>query len=221
MNTIELKKLSFHWHENEPLLNELSLTMTSERPVLIVGKTGCGKSTLLQILAALRRPGSGECLVNGEPVSRWNAPFRDNWRKKVGILPQKPLLMEDDSVFENVMLPILNRSYSLDQVIQLAKKPIEQLNLSHCKSLPVSKLSGGEAQRAGLARAVVAQPEFLFLDEPSSHQDRHSLETVMAVLAEVQNRGGLVVAVTHDERLIQHPFFEHKLSLEQGCLRAI
>jgi len=219
-HTIELVNL-FYAHkgkEDNGLFRSLNHQFSSGCPALISGETGTGKSTLLQILAALKRPGSGECLVDGEPVSRWTSHFRDQWRKDVGILPQAPLLLGNMSVQENIALPLMNRKLEMTDIVTRSDGVIHSLNLVSLKDQSASRLSGGEAQRVGLARACVVNPAFLFLDEPSAHQDDGNLELVMAVIEDMHQRGTLILAVSHDVRLTGHPFFTDKLVLKEGLM---
>jgi putative ABC transport system ATP-binding protein len=217
-HTIELVDLFFahKGKEDSGLFRSLNHQFSSTCPALISGETGSGKSTLLQILAALKRPGSGECLVDGEPVSRWTSHFRDQWRKNVGILPQTPLLLGNMSVQENVALPLMNRKLEMTEIVNRSDKIINSLNLVSLKEQSASQLSGGEAQRVGLARACVVNPAFLFLDEPSAHQDDKNLGLIMEVMNEIYQRGTLILVVSHDIRLTGHPFFTDKLILKAG-----
>jgi len=221
MNHIELKSLSFHReeHPNHKLLDQIDRSFSAQSPVLISGETGSGKTTLMQILAAMRRPVSGECLVNGEDVSRWSSGFRDDWRKSIGILPQSPLLMDHLTVLENIMLPLLNQKGSLASIVDRAEQVIGHFNLKHRQHLHAKKLSGGEAQRVGFARATIVKPNFLFLDEPTAHQDRKGLDLIMDSLQEQKGVGCMIIAVSHDERLKEMPFFEHNLELTEGKLK--
>lgn len=185
---------------------------------LIVGPTGAGKSTLLYLLAGLLRPAAGEIRADGDPVSRWITAHRDQWRRQVGILFQMPSLAPDLTVLENVMLPLMPRGGALTDIRNRARKCLERTGAVHLAGFPAATLSGGEGQRAALARALTVEPRFLIADEPTAHQDDGGAEIVMAVLKTERDRGAAVIVAGHDHRLLAADFADTRYRLAAGRL---
>ncbi|OQX05066.1 MAG: hypothetical protein BWK76_27955 [Desulfobulbaceae bacterium A2] len=204
--------------EGSRLLDRVSLTATADAPVLITGATGAGKSSLLHILAGLQRPTSGEVWAEGQPVSRWLAGHRDRWRQRVGIVFQHALLLPDLTALENVMLPLLPHEHRLEMLRQRARQALTRCRIDHAAARPARLLSGGEAQRVALARALVVQPDWLFLDEPTAHQDNDGVAVVLDCLHEAARRGAAVMVVSHDPRLAEAPLFAQRYHLAGGRL---
>lgn len=185
---------------------------------LILGPTGAGKSTLLHLLACLIRPTSGEVRADGEPVSRWITAHRDRWRRRVGILFQTPSLVPDLTVLENVMLPLIPRGGGLAEIRRRAGDCLDRASAGHLAGLPAAILSGGEGQRAALARAIAAEPRFLIADEPTAHQDDDGAKIVMDVFLAERDRGAAVIVAGHDHRLLSAGFADRRHRLAAGRL---
>lgn len=185
---------------------------------LISGPTGAGKSTLLHLLACLLRPASGEVHADGEPVSRWITAHRDRWRRRVGILFQTPSLAPDLTVLENAMLPLIPRGGRLAEIRRRASECLDRSGAAHLAGLPAAILSGGEGQRAALARALAAEPRYLIADEPTAHQDDEGAATVMTALLADRRRGAAVIVAGHDHRLSAADFADRRYRLTSGRL---
>jgi tungstate transport system ATP-binding protein len=161
----------------------------------VIGPNGAGKSTLLLALARLIRPARGQVLFRGQPLEALDELA---YRRHIGLVLQEPLLL-DASVFENVALGLRFRGRPQPVVAQSTQEWLERLGIAHLSKRPARRLSGGEAQRASLARAFALQPEVLLLDEPFSALDaptrRQLLEDFQALLAAT---GITTVFITHD-----------------------
>ncbi|OQX11921.1 MAG: hypothetical protein BWK76_18430 [Desulfobulbaceae bacterium A2] len=205
-------------HDQRRLLDRVSLTAPAGVPILITGATGAGKSSLLHILAGLQRPTAGEVWAEGQPVSRWLAGHRDRWRRRVGIVFQHSLLLPDLSALENVMLPLLPHEHRLEELRRRAHQALADCRIEQATARPARLLSGGEAQRVALARALVVQPDWLFLDEPTAHQDQDGVAVVLDCLHGAATRGAAVVVVSHDPRLAVSPLFTRRYHLADGQL---
>jgi len=186
---------------------------------LISGAIGAGKSSLLYLLSGLLRPSAGELLADGEVISRASPAYRDRWRRRVGLLFQTPHLLERLDVLENVMLPLIPSASSLRAARRAALAELERLRVLHLAQRGVAGLSGGERQRVGLAQALVKQPRFLFVDEPSAHQDQEGVEMLIEQLVEARQRGAVVLLLSHDPRLLQAKIADQRWRLEGGKLR--
>jgi putative ABC transport system ATP-binding protein len=202
----------------EAILQRIDLSCRAGSVTLLTGPTGAGKSTLLYLLGGLLRPSEGRILADGEAISRWTAAHRDRWRRRVGILFQSAYLVDDLSVGENLLLPLVPRPGRLREKVAVVQEWLERLGLSELASQPASELSGGERQRAGLARALVTEPGILLLDEPTAHQDAAQVARVLAEVAGARERGALVVVASHDPRLLESGVADRVRRLERGRL---
>ncbi len=183
------------------LVSEVSLTCAPGEIVILVGASGSGKSTLLSVVAGLRRPTSGQVVVDGQPVSRFTAHHRDLHRRRTGVLPQHLHLFEELSALENVLLPTLPLSPDPARSSR-ARALLEELELGRVGARPVRTLSGGEQQRVAFARALVLAPPMLLLDEPTAHQDDFRAGALVRRIEREAARGAAVLVAAHDPRLV-------------------
>jgi len=201
------------------ILKDVNLTLTAGQGAMISGKTGAGKSTLLHLLAGLLRPSQGQIIANGQPVSRWNTVHRDLWRRQVGIVFQKPHLINGFTVLENVILPMIPRGASITQLRKLAREALDTLGISHLAKQNVRTLSGGEQQRVSIARALVSRPAILIADEPTAHQDDEGAALIIEILTGLKLPHTIIIVAAHDSRWA-HPekFADKHFLLENGRL---
>lgn len=188
---------------------------------LILGATGAGKSTLLHLLGGLLRPTQGEVLADGQPVSRWITSHRDLWRRQVGIVFQNPHFLDDLTVLENVILPMVPRRLPIAALRKQGLEILANLDLRHLAGHDVLHLSGGELQRVALARSLLAKPRFILADEPTAHQDNLSAELVLRTLQHAKNHNTVVVIAAHDPRVVQAGLADSTWALQAGQLRQL
>jgi ABC-type lipoprotein export system ATPase subunit len=201
------------------ILKDVNLTLTAGQGAMISGKTGAGKSTLLHLLAGLLRPSQGQIIANGQPVSRWNTVHRDLWRRQVGIVFQKPHLINGFTVLENVILPVIPRGASITQLRKLAWEALDTLGISHLAKQNVLSLSGGEQQRVSIARAIVSKPNILIADEPTAHQDDEGAALIIEKFVGWKLPQTIIIVAAHDPRWALHKAFADKhFLLENGRL---
>jgi putative ABC transport system ATP-binding protein len=204
------------------VLNGVSAAFHAGQLTLVSGRTGAGKSTLLHILAGLLRPSQGQVLADDAPVSRWNTAHRDRWRRKVGIVFQHPRLLNELTVLENVILPIIPRVSSIALLRRRGYEALESLGISHLAGQPGFALSGGEQQRVSIARAIVSQPEILIADEPTAHQDETGAAAIIHRLTEWKRPHTIAIIAAHDARLRRHSdFADRQFELRGGCLKEL
>ncbi|MEJ2164341.1 MAG: ATP-binding cassette domain-containing protein [Desulfobacterales bacterium] len=204
------------------VLNSINAVFRCGQVNFISGPTGAGKSTLLHLLAGLLRPSQGQVLADNLPVSRWNTAHRDRWRRKVGIVFQHPRLINELTVLENVVLPLIPRSSSLSRLRQRGYEALEKLGISHLAGQPAFALSGGEQQRVSIARAIVSQPEILIADEPTAHQDETAAAAIMNEFTQWKRPETITIIAAHDARLREHSqFADRKFELRDACLQEL
>ncbi|MGZ8432535.1 MAG: energy-coupling factor ABC transporter ATP-binding protein [Candidatus Deferrimicrobiaceae bacterium] len=173
-----------------------ALTIDSGRLYTLTGANGAGKSTLLGILAFLTPPTAGEIFYAGERVD-WKGDIAARRRRKVTLLHQSPYLFEG-TVFRNVAYGLKARGIAGDAALRAVGRALETVGLEGFGDRDARKLSGGEAQRVAMARALALDPEVLLLDEPLANIDRETAVLLETVIAALPSRGTTVVMTTHD-----------------------
>src|SRR5512143_1334672 len=184
-------------------LKGIDLQVNAGEFVSIIGKSGSGKSTLLNMMSGIDRPSSGEVWVNGTAIHKLDENAMAIWRgENLGILFQFFQLLPSLSLLQNVILPMdLAGKYSPRERRARAEHLLDIVGLSdHRNKLP-SMISGGQQQRAALARALANDPPLLVADEPTGNLDSKTAETVFALFHELVSKGKTVVIVTHDSSL--------------------
>lgn len=199
-NIIELKnvtKIYGQKDENLCVLEDVSLQVQKGRFAVLLGPSGSGKSTLLNLIAMLDKPTSGQIFFEGQDITRLRKESaRSALRlKKMGFVFQFDGLLPEFSLLENVELPALMRG---DENPQKAQALLENLGLGAITHKLPSELSGGEKQRASIARALRNEPVLLLADEPTGNLDASRKEQVFKDFARMARGGLTVLMVTHD-----------------------
>ncbi|MBI4091466.1 ABC transporter ATP-binding protein [candidate division WWE3 bacterium] len=179
-------------------LDKISLSIAKGDFVAITGASGSGKSTLLHIIGFLDSLTSGSYIFDGLETSRFNDGNLAKIRNmKIGFVFQSFNLLPRTPAIENVKLPAL---YSKDKrkINERAKALLEKVNLGDRLYHKPSQLSGGEQQRAAIARALINNPEIILADEPTGNLDSKSGEEILSILSKLNEEGKTVLIVTHD-----------------------
>ncbi|MGZ8474479.1 MAG: ABC transporter ATP-binding protein [Candidatus Deferrimicrobiaceae bacterium] len=172
------------------------LTIVEGRLYTLTGANGAGKSTLLGILAFLAPPTSGEIFYAGKRVV-WDPGSMEEYRRKVTLLHQSPFLF-GGTVYDNVAFGLKARGVQGEAQQRRVDKALDDVGLQGFRDRKARELSGGEAQRVAMARALVLEPEVLLLDEPLANIDRETAGLLETVIASLPARGTTVVLITHD-----------------------
>ena len=172
------------------------LTIAEGRLYTLTGANGAGKSTLLSILAFLTPPTSGEIFYAGNRVD-WNHGSVEEYRRKVTLLHQSPYLFVG-SVHDNVAFGLKVRGIPGEEQRRIVDRALDGVGLQGFRDRKARELSGGEAQRVAMARALALNPEVLLLDEPLANIDRETAGLLKTVIASLPARGTTVVMTTHD-----------------------
>ncbi len=192
-----------------PVLKGCDFSAVAGNVTAILGHSGSGKSTLLHLLGTLDAPDSGEIHFDGERIDTLSRRRRDRFRNaKLGMIFQFYHLLPEISAFQNVLMPMMIKEGFFGYMRQRtairarAKELLRRVGLEHRLHHKPHELSGGEMQRAAIARALVAEPELLLADEPTGNLDRETGRQILSLLSELRREQGLtVVMVTHDESI--------------------
>lgn len=201
------------------ILRGVNLTVSKGEMVAIVGESGSGKSTLLHVLGALDAPTSGQVLLAGQPVlATADAALAHIRNVSVGFVFQFHHLLREFSALENVALPLRIAGVTPAVAQRRATELLERVGLRERLHHRPGALSGGEQQRAAVARALVANPAVVLADEPSGNLDHENGERLHDLLSEVvRDLGASMVVVTHNRGLAERAHQVYKL--EEGELR--
>ncbi len=172
------------------------LSIAEGRLYTLTGANGAGKSTLLNILAFLAPPTSGEIFYAGKRVDRDRGGMEE-YRRKVTLLHQSPYLF-GGTVHDNVAFGLKVRGIRGEELRRRIDMALDTVGLQGFRERKARELSGGEAQRVAMARALALKPEVLLLDEPLANIDRETTGLLEAVIAKLPSQGTTVVMTTHD-----------------------
>ncbi|MCT4586942.1 MAG: ABC transporter ATP-binding protein [Carboxylicivirga sp.] len=177
-------------------VDNVSLNITNGSFTLVKGPSGCGKSTLLFTIGGMLKPSSGSVLLGDKDLYKMNERQRVAYRSnKVGYVFQSNYLIPYLTLAENILM--VNKVKGVKVTMQDVEALLEDLNLSHRLHHKPSELSVGEKQRAGLARALIIQPDMILADEPTGNLDPDNANQVLEYLDAFRKQGGTVVMVTH------------------------
>ena len=204
--------------ESLSVLENINITISENERVAITGKSGAGKSTLLHIMAGLDQATSGKIIFNDQSLSSISNSSLSKIRLvNFGFVYQFHHLLDDLTVEENIQIPLLlNNSLDKDKKIKI-KEIMQTLGIFNRKNHLPWKLSGGEKQRTAIARALINNPKFLFLDEPTGNLDKENATIIQNLLFELSDRYGIaLITATHDNEFIKsfkqvYRLFESKL----------
>lgn len=217
LSAVNIKK-RFHYPNEIEILKGINLDLYPGQSIAIVGSSGEGKSTLLQILGTLEAAHSGELFIAGKSVTTAQAPLLRN--KHIGFIFQSFNLLEDYSVLQNVLMPGLIANQPVHKNSAAHARGIallEKVGLQHRIDFTTKLLSGGEKQRACLARALLNDPEIILADEPSGNLDHENSKRIHELLLEpVKTLNKSLIVVTHDQELAN--LCDRKLRLCDGYL---
>ncbi len=188
-----------------PALHSTSLTIETGEVFGIVGHSGAGKSTLVRLINLLERPTGGRVLVDGEDVTHYDAADLRAFRRKVGMIFQHFNLLSSRTVADNIAFPMkLAGIYSRSEIRDRVTELLRLVSLGDQSDKYPSQLSGGQKQRVGIARALACRPTILLCDEATSALDPQTTQSVLRLLAEINQELGLtIVLITHEMDVVR------------------
>jgi len=199
---IEFQSVSKQYSAHAIALRDVTLNIAKGELVYLTGPSGAGKSTLMKMAAAIERPSSGRITVNGQDIGKLKKAGIPFLRRNLGLIFQDQRLLDDRDILANTMLPLLVTGAPRALAEQRARAALDKLGLlDRAKAHPL-ELSGGEQQRAAIARAIVNRPQIILADEPTASLDRVAAAKVIDALRAFHSAGVTCVISTHDEHVL-------------------
>lgn len=212
---VQFRGVSHRYAGGRDILSDLHFTLGRGEMVFLTGPSGAGKSTLLKLIAGINRPTRGQVQVLGQNIGQLRAARTPAFRQQLGLIFQNFSLLYDRSVYDNVALPLLIRGYADADIGRRVRAALDTVGLLGRERADPLTLSGGEQQRAGIARAVVTRPALLLADEPTGNLDPEMARDVMRLFERFNHSGVSVLVATHAIDLIL-PLGRRIVHLEGG-----
>jgi putative ABC transport system ATP-binding protein len=186
-------------------LDEVNIKIEKGEFVAVMGPSGCGKTTLMNLIGLLDRPSHGKYTLDGKQVARLrpnqSAKIR---RDTIGFIFQSFNLLPRLNVIENVALPLAYKGFTHTKRLKIASQILERVGIQDREYFLPNQLSGGQAQRAAIARALVNKPKIIIADEPTGNLDSASSRLVMELLSDIHKTGNTIIFVTHNPELTRY-----------------
>ncbi len=218
---IELRDVRKVFHEGRPdevvAIDGVSLRIAPNTVTVLRGPSGSGKTTLLSLIGAMARPTSGRIVVSGREITSLPERFLTDVRRKTfGFVFQQGNLVRGVSTLENVMLPAYPLGEPRPALVARARQLLELLDLGHRLRSRAEWLSGGEAQRAAIARALVNGPKVIVADEPTAHLDSKLSREFMEFVGRLRAQGKTVVIASHDPLVREAAAVDRAIGIRDG-----
>ncbi len=217
MSLLRFENVGKRYAPGRDALVSLSFAVDAGEMLFITGHSGAGKSTLLKLIQLAERPTSGTLLFDGQNLAKVRGGKVALHRRAVGVVYQNHLLLADRNVAENVALPLVLRGIRREEIGKRVRLMLERLGLGGREAALPGQLSAGEQQRVGIARALIGEPRLLVADEPTGNLDPTLSAEIMALFAELPERGTSVLVASHDLGLVKR-MKKRVLVLDHGRL---
>lgn len=201
MELINLKKIAKNYGTKKKItaVKSFDLAIQQGEMLAIMGRSGSGKSTVLNVIAGIDKPSGGTYLFEGKDMSKITGDRMTRFRRDhIGVVFQHFALVDDYTVYNNIAIPLKLRRISKAETDRRVREISEELGISALLSKYPKELSGGEAQRTAIARAVIAKPKLILADEPTGALDEENGSKIMQVFQKLHDQGNTIVIVTHD-----------------------
>lgn len=204
MSFIQVKEIEKTFGETK-ILNGISMEVNKGDFIAIMGPSGSGKSTLLYSISGMDEITGGEVLFDGENLSNMEEEQRAQLRlKKMGFVFQNPQMLKTLTVLDNIMLPgFVAKKEEADIIRKRAVRLMEEMDISQIADRDIRNVSGGQLQRAAICRAMINNPDVLFMDEPTGALNSEATKQVIEIMKKLNEKGVTIVMVTHDPKVAE------------------
>lgn len=215
---IVFDKVSKKFFNDSYGVKEVSFEVNDGELVLITGPTGSGKTTLMRLITKEFEPNGGQVLFNDLDLEEIKPALLPDHRRKIGVIFQDYRLLPESNVWENIALPLLIAGKNQDKIEERVTDLLRLVHLEEKADLFPRELSGGEAQRVSIARALATAPKVIFADEPTGNLDKDTSQAIIRLLKKINQLGTTVLLATHDVVVLDDLVDERKIELKNGRL---
>ena len=179
-------------------LTRVSFSVEEGEYVAIMGESGSGKTTLLNIMAALDKPTEGEVYLDGKPLSKIREKDVSQFRREnLGFVFQEFNLLDTFNLRDNILLPLVLEGRPHQEMMERIEPVAERLGIRELLDKYLYEVSGGQKQRAAVARAIITEPRLILADEPTGALDSRSTDELLSLFAKINSQGQTILMVTH------------------------
>lgn len=196
------------------VLDNVSFHINPGEFVVLTGPSGAGKTTIARLLIKDVKPTSGSIKVDDQDIEKITKKETSALRRKIGVVFQDYKIIPDKTVFENIALALEIIEYPIKKIAERVGHLLDLVGIPEKALLFPTQLSGGELQRAAIARAIVSEPKVLFADEPTGNLDEHTAKDIYSLLRAIHNLGTTVIMSTHDAAILKEG--HRHIRLEKG-----
>ncbi len=202
-HVIQFEHVSVRYNRGPEILYNIDLNLQPKSFTFLTGSSGAGKSTLLKLCYLSLKPSRGLVHLFGQDISLFTRQEKLTTKRRIGVIHQDFRLIDHLSVYENVALPLRVMEKSREEYSQDVTELLQWVGLGHKMDAKPQTLSGGEQQRAAIARAIIAKPDILIADEPTGNVDIGLGRRLLRLFSEMNRMGTTVLIATHDTALMQ------------------
>ena len=199
---IKIDNVSYTYSKGGGVSN-INLTIDDGEFVFLIGPTGSGKTTILRLLYLDLFPKAGKVIIDkfdSQTIKKRKIPYL---RRRVGVNFQNYHLLEDRNLFENIALPLHVLGYDKDEILELVNESLDEIGLKGKETHYPNELSGGEQQRACIARALIKDPDIILADEPTGNLDPVASFELIKLLEQISKEGTSILMASHNYNLIK------------------
>ena len=199
---LSLEQIYHRYSISRDIFNDITLNIGEGDFYCVTGSSGAGKSTFLKLLASSLKPTSGNSSFNGSNLNNIAQNKLYHVKRQIGFVFQDFRLLPHLTTYENVALPLKVQNKKEKNYKKDVMELLNWVNLEHCTHSYPNYLSGGEQQRAAIARAVITSPKLILADEPTGNVDNENTKKILSLFNEMNKLGTTVIIATHDENVL-------------------
>tara|TARA_B100000941_G_scaffold79229_1_gene54288 strand:+ start:3682 stop:4374 length:693 start_codon:yes stop_codon:yes gene_type:complete len=220
LETNNLKKSFNHSSGTITLFKDIEIKIKEGDLVALVGPSGSGKSSLLHLFALLDKPSKGKITIDSQETKSLSNNQKDDLRRRlISIIFQDNNLLTDFTTIENVMMPLIIRGFKKDIIYKKAKKILKDVKILNRSSHFPNELSGGEQQRAAIARALISETKLILADEPTGNLDFKTSEEIFSLFLKLKKLKKTIIFATHNREFANRA--DYKLFISDGNIKRV